>query len=81
MPSPSKVLTPRELEVLEHLAHAWNLYLLMLPSHPDEQADMRRAIHAAQGIIGMRVARRVDPAVWGQEEEGEEDLDSGGEVV
>ena len=58
-------LTPREQEVLTHLAEAWNAFLLLSSDHDDEQADMRSAIHAAQYIVGTRVARRANPETWG----------------
>jgi hypothetical protein len=57
-------LTPREKEVLDHLASAWNAFLLLTPAHPDETSDMRSAIHSAQYIIGTRVARRVETDYW-----------------
>lgn len=61
-------LQPDEKAVLDHLTALWNAYLALSPkldlSHPDPHAIVRDAVHAIQGVIAMRVARRVDPDVW-----------------
>lgn len=66
-------LTPAEKEVLCLLALAWGRFLLIPEDHPRERAEFLRAIHAGQALIGLRVARRVDPDFWlqGERELGE----------
>ena len=49
---------------LTRLAEAWNLFVNMPDSDEDDVTDFRRAIHEAQRIIALRVARRVNPEFW-----------------
>lgn len=58
-------LSAEEMDVLSHLAAAWNVFsALPPPSFPDDKDDFRRAIHAAQHLVAFRVARRVNPEYW-----------------
>jgi len=65
---PSHNLTGEEAQILYSLADAWNRFVALDKKHPDDNDDFRRAIHQAQQLIAMRVARRVDPEVWLQPE-------------
>ena len=53
-----------ETRVLRSLAAAWNAFVALPVQHPDDVDEFRRAVHAAQGIMATRVARRVNPATW-----------------
>lgn len=50
--------------VLDALASAWNAFVALPVQHSDDTDEFRRAVHAAQGVMATRVARRVDPARW-----------------
>jgi len=47
-------LTPNEQAVLEHLAAAWNAFLILPPSHPDDVVEFRHGLHALQNIVLAR---------------------------
>jgi len=58
-------MTEKEKEVMQHLINFWNGYLAL----PDttgvcDTEDIRHAIHKIQGVMAIRVARRVDPDIW-----------------
>lgn len=59
-------LTDHEKGSLDRLVQAWNAWC-DLPDRPqaDDLAFMD-AIHRAQALIALRVARRADPDVWRQ---------------
>lgn len=59
-------LTRDELFVLDLLASAWNKWVILDGRDADDDAEFRHAIHAAQHLVGMRVARRADPKIWRQ---------------
>lgn len=61
-------LTPEERKVVAALAEAWNLYVALPIQHRSDGDEFAGAIHRAQDIVGMRVARRADPDVWTNEE-------------
>ena len=61
-------LTENELEVLRLLGEAWNTFVALDRKHPDDNDEFRHAIHAAQQMVALRVARRVNPGVWFQPE-------------
>jgi hypothetical protein len=50
-----------EKEVLECLVRAWNLFNKLPKQHPDELRDFADGIHKCQYLIGMRIARKVEP--------------------
>lgn len=61
-------LQPAEKVALDHLTEFWNAYSA-LPyqldmSQPHLHDTVRNAVHAIQGAIAMRVAKRADPDVW-----------------
>lgn len=60
-------LTPEEKAVLASLTLAWNSFL-NLPRSPsdtlDDASDFRQAIHRAEDLIAVRVARRLEPDIW-----------------
>lgn len=57
-------LSPRERRVIRALAAAWDLFVPLADHHPDDMAEFRHAIHAAQCVIAARVAKRADPEEW-----------------
>jgi len=59
-------LTEEERAILDHLADAWNLYCALRTRAASDDEEMQRAIHAAQALIALRVARRANPEVWRQ---------------
>lgn len=63
-----KGLTSKEKEILKHLVEAWQLYVSLDKKHPDDDNEFRTAIHDAQKMMALRVARRVDPTIWFQPE-------------
>lgn len=56
--------TEAEKNVLTHLASAWNEFVKLPENHPSEREEFMHAIHAAQDILAVRVARRADPETW-----------------
>ncbi len=52
------VMTSAETGVVHALAAAWNAYLKLPIEHPDDQAEFRGLIHAAQDKVLGRVGRR-----------------------
>lgn len=61
-------LTADEKLCLKHLAEAWSVFVNMSAKHPDDDSEFHTAIHDAQKMIALRVARRVDTDVWKQPE-------------
>lgn len=59
-------LTDKEKECLGHLAKAWELFNEMQEKHPQDDSEFCTAIHDAQKMLALRVARRVDKDVWVQ---------------
>ncbi len=57
-------LLPTEVALLGMLANAWNLWCRQPDRLPGDDADFERAIHDAQRMVALRVARRADPDVW-----------------
>ncbi len=57
-------LSRSELEVLSALSEAWNKWIALDDKHPDDNPEMKQAIHSAQLLVAARVARRADPGVW-----------------
>lgn len=54
--------------ILKQLADAYSAFKSLDAKHPDDDDEFKDAIHAAQKIIALRVARRVDPHIWFQPE-------------
>lgn len=63
-PNGSPMLTRSELVPLRALEMAWNGFLRLEVQHPDDLEEFRRALHRCQHLIGIRVARRAQPAYW-----------------
>lgn len=59
-------LTEQEKSILESLAKAWNDFSQLEGKHPADDSEFCKAIHDAQKMIALRVARRVNPEVWKQ---------------
>lgn len=68
--TPDVALTDDEKQVLELLARAWDKFNSLDRKHPSDNSEFLDSIHRAQQIIGLRVARRVNPEVWRQASEG-----------
>ena len=51
-------LTPKEEECHGKFMEAYGLFCKLEKQHPDEPQEMTTAIHAIQGILCMRAARR-----------------------
>lgn len=54
----------QETIVLDSLTEAWNAFVLLKSTHPDDMPDFRRAIHECQRIIAVRQLRRINPDTW-----------------
>lgn len=54
----------REAITLNALAEAWNVFVLLKSTHPDDLPDFRRAIHECQRILAIRKLRRLDSSTW-----------------
>lgn len=52
-------LLPKEQEVLNHLAAAWNAFTELGQAHADQDAEFCHGIHALQYQIMARPTRRV----------------------
>lgn len=59
-------LTFGEEEILKYLANAWNLFSNLDHCSEVDNKEFLDAIHRAQQLIALRVARRVNPEVWRQ---------------
>lgn len=67
------MLTEQERLVLEDLSSAWHRFVELKDHCSWDHQEFSSAIHAAQSIIGTRVARRVDPDIWIQPTQPKED--------
>ena len=57
-------LTAKEQECMDHLVDAWNVFVELEKQHPDEANNFAMNIHAIQGILVTRMARRLYPEGW-----------------
>jgi len=53
-----------EQNVLDGLMVAWNNFVKLKSTHPDDLNDFRRSLHECERIIGMRQLRKIDPDRW-----------------
>ncbi|KKN70888.1 hypothetical protein LCGC14_0426780 [marine sediment metagenome] len=53
-----------EQKVMDALVVAWNNFVKLRSTHPDDTDDFRRGIHECQRIMGVRQLRRIDPDRW-----------------
>lgn len=49
---------------MDALVVAWNNFVKLESTHPDDIDDFRRSIHECQRILGARQLRRLDPDRW-----------------
>lgn len=61
-----KSLSDEERLCLKHLEKAWNVFLSLYDKHPMDDTEFCNAIHDAQKMIALRVARRIDVDIWKQ---------------
>ena len=64
-------LTYYEKACLKYLGDSWNTFLQLDNQHPQDRSEFCTAIHEAQKVIAMRVARRMDTDMWLQNNTGE----------
>ncbi len=57
-------LTKEELEISKSIVGAWNGFVKLKPSHPNDLKEFHVAIHTLQKTLGMRVLRRDYPDFW-----------------
>lgn len=62
-PNPER-LTGQELDILQHTKDIWDKFIALPDKVEYDNKEMQDAIHRVQQLIALRVARRVDPAVW-----------------
>lgn len=65
-PAADAGLTDNERRVLYHLATAWNEFSVMGRKCSADDQEFIDAIHKAQQLIALRVARRANPDIWAQ---------------
>jgi len=65
-------LSLQEQEILAHLAKAWDGFVNLDNRSDDDNREYRDAIHAAQKMIALRVARRIDAHIWRQPEDNQD---------
>lgn len=65
-PFSSNGLTDSEKEILKNLGNAWNSFIKLDNLSVDDVQEMKDAIHSAQKLIALRVARRIDVEIWNQ---------------
>ena len=53
-----------ENKVLENLVKAWNDFVKLPSTHPDDIPDFRRSIHECQRIMATRKMRVLFPKEW-----------------
>lgn len=63
-------LTEKERKVLALTVECWNSWCSLPTNNMSDSEEFMRAIHAAQHLIALRVARRADPDVWVQPKPG-----------
>ena len=59
-------LTEAENKVLDHLSDAWNAWLQLPDRIQESETAIRRAVDVINSEVAFRVARRVNPEVWGK---------------
>ncbi|GED72323.1 hypothetical protein BRE01_60250 [Brevibacillus reuszeri] len=57
-------MTTEEKEIADHIVAAWNGFVTLKPTHPNDQVEFGDAIHRLQHLLGMRVLRRDYPDYW-----------------
>jgi len=59
-------LTEYEKKCLNHLVKAWEIFNALQEKHPQDNAEFCEAIHDAQKMLALRVARRINNDIWSQ---------------
>jgi len=62
--NPDTGLTPAEQAVHDALVEAVRAYNALPVQHPNEPRDFTDAIHRAQDLLAVRIARRHYPIGW-----------------
>lgn len=57
-------LIPEEKEIADRIISAWNKFVTLEQSHPDDIKDFLQGVHIIQKVLGMRVLRRYYPDYW-----------------
>jgi hypothetical protein len=57
-------LTEEELGISKNIVAAWNGFINLKQSHPNDKNEFHQAIHILQKTLGMRVLRRDYPDFW-----------------
>jgi hypothetical protein len=63
-PAAEDPVTRQEQRVLGFLVQACNEFMQLSNHGPDDLAEFRHAVHAAQRVIATRLARRTAPDTW-----------------
>ena len=53
-----------EQACLDRVVASWNSFVNLERQHPDELRDFANAVHAQQGLLATRIARRDYPDGW-----------------
>lgn len=64
----SPTVSEEELVILNKLSEAWTAFTKLTHRSDHDNKEFLDAIHRAQQLIALRVARRVNPDVWNQPE-------------
>lgn len=59
-------LTAQERHIITLTADCYNSWCSLTARNDADNEEFMRAIHRAQHLIALRVARRADPDVWRQ---------------
>lgn len=57
-------MTPEEQKISDHIVEAWNGFVKLKQTHPDDLNDFKDAAHTMQRILGTRILRRDYPDFW-----------------
>lgn len=57
-------LTHIENCIMRDLTAAWNKFILLEPTHPDDILDFKKSLHDMQRVLATRLARRVNPEIF-----------------
>lgn len=63
-PVPDVRMTEQEKEAMAHLVKFWNAWLALPVEDDSSSSRVCESIHTIQGLMAIRVARRVNPDIW-----------------
>ncbi|WP_339304371.1 hypothetical protein NST33_18015 [Paenibacillus sp. FSL L8-0435] len=66
-------MTDKEFEIANHIVAAWNGFISLKQSHPNDKYEFHQGIHILQKTLGMRVLRRDYPDYWIDKGEAKEE--------